>query len=252
MGRGPVRVGDELAEVVGRMADPPSAPLAERAVLGSVMLWPAVADRLLPFTYDHYFSHPFHREVLASVKRLHARRSPTDPTAVLTDLHARGVRHVGTRDAGVVLHDLLVAAWTPEAGAHHLAVLCEYAARRRVVEAGVRMIQQAQHGDSDLPTLMRAAGGGVRADPRGGEPARPGAAPGLRDRLPTAGDRGEDDPDRRLDSVPGGGAPGRVSAGQGRSEAPERGELRRIGPARATRGTDVGWGRDDDGPEIAS
>ncbi|MBC7678309.1 MAG: hypothetical protein H7233_04885 [Pseudorhodobacter sp.] len=163
----PVRVGDELADVVARLSDPPSAPLAERAVLGSVMLWPAVADRLLPFTYEHYFSHPFHRQVLASVKRLHARRAPTDPTAVLTDLHAHGFRHVGAADAGVVLHDLLVAAWTPESGAHHLTVLCEYAARRRVVEAGVRLIQQGQRRDTDVPTLMRAVGaeyGKIRAE----------------------------------------------------------------------------------------
>jgi replicative DNA helicase len=153
-GIGPEPMRQQLAEELLRIGELPAAYDAERAMLGSIMLRPGVAGRVLPLLREHHFQNPAYREVFVALQQLHDRGSPLDAVTVLAELRRRGRVRFGPQNAGVVLHDCCEAAFTPGAGVSYAAILTEYATRRRLVEAGVRLVQLAQDGHGGLPDFM--------------------------------------------------------------------------------------------------
>jgi replicative DNA helicase len=63
------------------------------------------------------------------------------------------------RSSGVLIHDLLEAVPVTTTGPHYARIVLEQAARRRLVQAGIKLVQLAQQppdGPGDLDELMRS------------------------------------------------------------------------------------------------
>jgi replicative DNA helicase len=130
---------------------------AEQAVLGAILLSPEVARRLLPQLLAEQFYRPAHAEVLGVMQRLHGRGEPVDPLTVHAELRRRGREKFGDRKAALVLHDLLAATPTVANAGYYAGIIAEVAARRRAMEAGVRLVQLGASGHGDLDQLMSDA-----------------------------------------------------------------------------------------------
>ena len=137
--------------------NPPTDIPAEQAVLGAILLSGGVARRLLPQLRAEQFYRPAHGEVLGVMQHLHTRGEPVDPLTVHAELRRRGRVHFGERAAAVVLHDLLAATPTVANAGYYAGIVAETAARRRAIEAGVRLVQLAGAGHGDLDQLMSDA-----------------------------------------------------------------------------------------------
>ena len=138
-------------------ADPPADIPAEQAVVGAILLSAEVAGGLLPQLRAEQFYRPAHGEVLGVMQHLHTRGEPVDPLTVHAELRRRGRVQFGHRNAAVVLHDLLAATPTVANAGYYAAIVAETAARRRAIEAGVRIVQLAGAGHGDLDELMSDA-----------------------------------------------------------------------------------------------
>ena len=131
---------------------------AERAVLGAILLNPAVAARLLPVLKPEHFYRPWHGQLLEAAQAMQRAGRPIDPITVHDELRRRGLRGEPGRSPGVLIHDLLEAVPVTASGEHYARIVLEQAARRRVVQAGVKLVQLAQHpprGEGDIDELMR-------------------------------------------------------------------------------------------------
>jgi replicative DNA helicase len=163
---------------------------AERAVLGAVLLNPVVAAQLLPLLKPGHFYRPWHGQLLEAAQALHRAGSPVDPITVHDELRRRGLRGEPGRSCGVLIHDLLEAVPVTSSGSHYARIVLEQSARRRLVQAGVKLVQLAQQppdGPGDLDELMRdvvqelacvraAVDTYHRSDPHRLPPAEPEAA----------------------------------------------------------------------------
>lgn len=138
-------------------AEPPQDIPAEQAVLGAILLSADVARGLLPRLRAEQFYRPAHGELLGVMQHLHGRGEPVDPLTVHAELRRRGRVQFGGYKAAVVLHDLLAATPTVANAGHYARLVAETAARRRAVEAGVRLVQLAGAGHGDLDELMSGA-----------------------------------------------------------------------------------------------
>ncbi len=137
--------------------DLPADEPAEQAVLGAILLSPDVAGNLLPRLRPEQFHRPAHGELLGVMQHLHERGEPVDPLTVHAELRRRGRLQFGERKAAVVLHDLLAVTPTVANARYYAGIVAETAARRRAVEAGVRLAQVAAAGHGDLDQLMSDA-----------------------------------------------------------------------------------------------
>lgn len=135
-------------------AEPPRDIPAEQATLGAILLSADTARTLLPLLRPEQFHRPAHGELLAAMQHLQATGDPVDPLTVHAELRRRGRAQFGQLSAAVVLHDLLAATPGAAHGRYYAAIVADTAARRRAVEAGVRLAQLAGSGQGDLDQLM--------------------------------------------------------------------------------------------------
>lgn len=132
------------------MPKPIGCAEAERAVLGGLLSLPAVEARAVT---NHLqaadFTDPRHTAILEAVVELTLDGTPADPITVIGYLRRTGRARCFTadRDPGVYLFDLLEAL--PCAGniGHYAVIVVEHSARRRAVEASVRIGQVSELSD---------------------------------------------------------------------------------------------------------
>ena len=127
---------------------------AERAVLGAILLNPAVAAQALPLLKPNHFYRPWHGRLLEAAQALHAAGEPVDPVSVHAALRRRGDRGVEGRHTGVLIHDIISAVPVTASGMHYVGIVLDCAARRRLAQAGVKMVQLAQDGHGELDEVM--------------------------------------------------------------------------------------------------
>ncbi len=125
---------------------------AERGVLGGLLCLPAhearaAADLLTPAD----FTDPRHGVIFEAAVELTSAGTPADPITVSGHLRRTGMERCFTsdRDPAVYLADLLGAL--PSVGnlGHYARIVIEHSARRRAVEASVRIGQVAELSDLD-------------------------------------------------------------------------------------------------------
>jgi len=140
----------ELDEPPGRR--PPQSLPAEREVLGSLMLNPAMLIEVLGAGLTgRDFYRPAHQLVWDAICHLDGESKPTDGGAVREELQRRGDL---TRIGGDgYLHTLLAAPSTALNAGYHASIVVKYAVHRRAVEAGTRIVQHG-YGAADTDELV--------------------------------------------------------------------------------------------------
>ncbi len=133
---------------------PPQSLEAEQAVLGAMLLDPEAvptASRLLEAS-DFYRTS--HQRLFALLGDLYNAHGSVDPVLVADELERRGLSEVvGGKEA---LADLMNAVASPAHAEHYARVVKEKALLRGLIQAGRRIVQEAQGADPGEAVLERA------------------------------------------------------------------------------------------------
>jgi replicative DNA helicase len=127
------------------------------------MLSKGCADSLLPVLWaDHFTSRP-HQDTLEAIRAVHEAGRPVDPLLVHDQLRKQGRLAWGNIKAAPFIHTCVEATYFPGHAHNYAAAVLECAARRRLLQAGIRIAQAAARGVPDLPELMRLVAAEVHA-----------------------------------------------------------------------------------------
>lgn len=119
--------------------------LAEQAVLGCLLQANLqMALTLLGRLCEDDFADPRHRAVLAAARLTVTDGTPPDPVTVLARMREQGHALYDLSTAGPYMVDLMRAAPTLGSATHYATAVVEDSYRRRVQQAGVRLIQAAE------------------------------------------------------------------------------------------------------------
>lgn len=111
---------------------PAHSPEAERSVLGSVLIRPALAVQVFGTLETDDFLLPLHREIFDSIRILVRREAPIDSVAIYDDMRGRG-KH-GMLAGGLPdLNDLYNATPTAENALAYVSTVREHAMIRKLV-----------------------------------------------------------------------------------------------------------------------
>jgi len=101
-------------------------PHAERAVLGTVLLHPAISRHLVAILDAEDFTSTVHREIFASSVAAAARGQDTDPINISAELERRG-----STATGQLLHHLVATAPVEATAVYYAAIVRDLAGLRR-------------------------------------------------------------------------------------------------------------------------
>ncbi|MGD3107546.1 DnaB-like helicase N-terminal domain-containing protein [Streptomyces sp. YGL11-2] len=127
---------------------------AEQAVVGAMML---SADAITDVgaamdPADHY--RPAHETIHRAILDLHDSSQPADPITLAHHLGKRGeLARIG---GATYLHTLIQAVPTAANAEYYAEIVHEAAERRRLIEAGTRLVQAASTRSTDAQTLRAA------------------------------------------------------------------------------------------------
>lgn len=134
---------------------PPHDLGAERVALGAMLLSSQAIDDLLDVVQpdDHY--RPAHQQIHEAIHDLHRRGDPVDAVSVGHELARRGeLVRVG---GGPYLLELMGVVATASNVAYYGEIVRENAARRRLLEAGLRLQQLAHLATEDVDDILSRA-----------------------------------------------------------------------------------------------
>ena len=128
---------------------------AEQAVLGAMLLSVAAAAECLSALGADDFYRPAHQVVFAGIRALVRTDAPADPVTLLAWLEDAGeVRAAG---GAPYLHTLIASVPTVAQAAHYARIVRDRAVRRRLLEAGRRIVQMASEEGADAHGLTERA-----------------------------------------------------------------------------------------------
>ncbi|ARF56632.1 DnaB-like helicase N-terminal domain-containing protein [Streptomyces gilvosporeus] len=133
---------------------PPQDLEAEQSVLGAMLLSAEVIDDVVETMDpgDHY--RPAHETIHRAILEMHAAGQPADPVTLARHLGQRGdLARIG---GASYLHTLIQAVPTAANAEYYAEIVREVAERRRLIEAGTRLVQAASARDIDTQTLRAA------------------------------------------------------------------------------------------------
>ena len=128
---------------------------AEQAVLGAMLLSANVAAQCLSALSGDDFHRPAHQVIFGGIRALVREDSPADAVTLLAWLEDAGeVRAAG---GAPYLHTLLASVPTVAQAGHYARIVRDRAVRRRLLEAGRRIVQMARAVDADAHGLTERA-----------------------------------------------------------------------------------------------
>ncbi|WP_051797283.1 replicative DNA helicase [Catenuloplanes japonicus] len=117
-------------------------PAAEQVVLGMMMGLPRIVDDVVDILQAGHFNSPKHGRIFGAITGLWASGEPTDAVAVARALDESGdLKRIG---GGPYLHTLLARATTSGTAGYHAGIVLDWAQRRQLYEAGLRIVQVSQ------------------------------------------------------------------------------------------------------------
>jgi replicative DNA helicase len=119
------------------------------------MLSKRCADELLPILETGHFTSRPHQDTLEAIRTVYESQRPVDPLLVHDQLRRQGRLAWGHVKAATFIHACVEATYFPGHGDTYAACVLECAARRRVLQAGIRIAQFASRGTGELSDLMR-------------------------------------------------------------------------------------------------
>lgn len=125
---------------------PPNDLAAERAVLGAIMLSGDACDAVFDLLAAKDFYRPTHATIFAAVLALWAANEPTDPIAVAHLLDRDG--DLNRCGGAPYLHTLVDSVPIAANAGYYAGIVSERAARRRLIEAGTKVVQVGYGGEA--------------------------------------------------------------------------------------------------------
>jgi DnaB-like helicase N terminal domain/AAA domain len=133
----------------------PHDTAAEQAVLGAMMLSAAEAARCLAALSADDFYRPAHGTVFAAIRAMTREGTPVDAVTVAVRLEADGV--IAKVGGAPYLHTLIASVPVVTNAGYYVPAIREKAVRRRLLEAGRRIVQMAAGPDADAHGLAERA-----------------------------------------------------------------------------------------------
>jgi len=128
---------------------------AEQAVIGSMLLSAAAAAECLETLVAGDFYRPGHRVIFEAVRDMTRDGKPVDAVTILAWLEEAGdLRAVG---GAPYLHTLIASVPVVANAPHYAGIVRGAAVRRRLLEAGRRIVQMAREGSEDAHGLTERA-----------------------------------------------------------------------------------------------
>jgi hypothetical protein len=133
---------------------------AEELVLGACMGDPSAFRTASGILTEHDFWKPAHQQIWRHIAFSMADCGVADPVLVLDSMRTAGERRIG--EIAPLLHSLYARAPIALECEHHARIVADLAVRRRVLQAGQRMIQRASSGTGELADLLESAAADIR------------------------------------------------------------------------------------------
>jgi len=134
---------------------PPQDVAAEQSVLGGMLLSKdAIAD-VVEVLRGHDMYRPAHETIYEAILDLYGRGEPADPLTVADELKKRG--ELGRIGGAPYLHTLVSSVPTAANAGYYAEIVRERAVLRRLVEAGMRIVQMGYGGDGDADDIVDRA-----------------------------------------------------------------------------------------------
>lgn len=125
---------------------------AEQAVLGAMMLSPGAIEAALEVVTSRDFYRPDHAVLFAAITAAYAAEQPTDIVAMGAQLRTSGeLAKVGGPG---YLHDLIATVPTASNAGWYAKVVADFARRRRVSEAAIRIHQMANDTERAVDAMV--------------------------------------------------------------------------------------------------
>lgn len=141
-----------------RVADartPPHDHGAEQSVLGAMMLSKdAIADTVEFIGRDDLYQ-PAHQAIFDAICELYSQGEPADAITVAAELERRSeLRRAG---GAPYLHTLIATVPTAANASYYAHIVADAATRRRLIEAGTRIVQYGYAGTDDTVAIVDRA-----------------------------------------------------------------------------------------------
>ncbi|WP_070017785.1 DUF3987 domain-containing protein [Streptomyces nanshensis] len=133
---------------------PPADMEAEQAVVGAMMLSAAVITEVTATLSVEDYYRPAHATIHRAVIALHEQGKPVDPITVTHALDRDG--DLSRTGGPAYLHGLVQSVPTTAHAPYYAEIVHELAERRRLMEAGTRLVQAATAPDSTAADVREA------------------------------------------------------------------------------------------------
>jgi replicative DNA helicase len=128
---------------------------AEQITLGAMISSPGVIDAVVEEVAPRDFGRPAHEVIMLAVVSMHAQGTPPQPVA-LADYLARNPQ-LGAWGDAPYLHTLMEAVPVAANAVHYARIVRDWAVRRRIEEAGMRMAQRSGDRAADVSEILAGA-----------------------------------------------------------------------------------------------
>lgn len=125
------------------VVDAVDAADAEAAALGAILWSPAAARAVLDVLRPEHFSRPWQGRLLQVLAGMQSAGVPIDPLTARSACHRRGLGRLDGRPVELVLCEVAAAVPVPASGRFYAQIVLEQAARRRLTQAGQRLVDLA-------------------------------------------------------------------------------------------------------------
>lgn len=136
------------------MNTPPHDELAERCVLGSMLMSARAISDVSAVMSPEDFYVPKHQWIYESVLQVQQAGEPVDPVTLANDLQTRG--HLGKVGGAPYLLTLAQDTPNPSSASYYAAIVRDKATFRRLIEAGTR-VTQLGYTDADVEEVVERA-----------------------------------------------------------------------------------------------
>jgi len=128
--------------------------VAERSVIGSMMLYPNGAEVALAILTPSDFYHPMHSAMFDSIDSLHRRGEPFDPLLLATEMERR---KFDRKQAGIDITLMVSEAPASRNIARYCGLVTDAASRRKLVVFGIELANSARENEAPAPELLQRA-----------------------------------------------------------------------------------------------
>ncbi len=134
---------------------PPQDEMAERSVLGAMLMSKDAISDVVETIKGRDFYQPRHETIFEAIISLYGKGEPADPITVAAELGRSGdLQRVG---GAVYLHDLLSTISIAANASYYAEIVREKAILRRLVEASIRIAQLGYDGQGEVDKIVDAA-----------------------------------------------------------------------------------------------